>query len=399
VRNFCIFLFIAYMICFQGVFGKTEHVTIFVHGTLPPFENFESLLNKYVYNESFLSGDVYDNYVNSVNKIRQSQYKIRQSHYEMIPMLDVGLKKISWNPINATRGGQLSQQKARRPAYCYIVSAYDLMVQNLQKDSNKSNTYVLFGWSGMLSRSERKEAGYDFYNALCQLKDKYYKQGINIKIDIVAWSHGGNVALWLAGAEETNKLGLEIEHLILWGTPMQIETKQFISSKIFKSIISFASQGDWVQNLDILSTVGTSFSLMQDVIDLEQIVSENPDLLRVDVNLVFNNKTGEIGHFDMFTLIGLGIEMRKFFGGLPLVIMSPIFIDQIHKKFNESKNTYFLAHIKCTEDLLQTCVLPVCESQIYKKCDFSKNLFQTLVVAKADLERGKIVKRLRKVVF
>ncbi len=71
---------------------------------------------------------------------------------------------------------------------------------------------------------------------------------------VIAHSHGGNVGLYLAHAENEFKKGLVIDKLILLGTPVQSETEKYVGAPCFKKIYNFYSRGDQVQKIDLIST-------------------------------------------------------------------------------------------------------------------------------------------------
>ncbi|HVW98850.1 MAG TPA: hypothetical protein VHA52_00185 [Candidatus Babeliaceae bacterium] len=104
------------------------------------------------------------------------------------------------------------------------------------------NKFYLFGWSGALCFKERKAAALALYQALKKLDGA---------LTIIAHSHGGNVALYLAEiAQELGDTNFYIDCLILLGVPVQQATKNLIASPIFKKIYAFYSCGDWTQCAD-----------------------------------------------------------------------------------------------------------------------------------------------------
>lgn len=109
-----------------------------------------------------------------------------------------------------------------------------------------------FSWSGRLSHKKRVQAAHDLYRQLmAEIKRLNEK---NIHITILGHSHGGNVTLNLAQAENTYHQHLKIDRAILLGTPVQSETQPLLASPIFKSIYHCYSHGDNVQKMDFIST-------------------------------------------------------------------------------------------------------------------------------------------------
>jgi len=96
-----------------------------------------------------------------------------------------------------------------------------------------------------------------FYNHMLKEFAQYHKQHRNVKIRIISYSHGGNVALKLAevykkeGFSKDRKI--TIEELVLLGMPVLTETDYLVNSSLFKKIYHFYSYGDRVQRLDCFS--------------------------------------------------------------------------------------------------------------------------------------------------
>ena len=110
--------------------------------------------------------------------------------------------------------------------------------------------FYLFGWSGKLSYAAREKAARHLHRSLSRLVDIYQRRyNITPKIRIITHSHGGNVALNLAGIQQNNS-NLSIEELILLACPVQDETEYFIENELFKNIYSLYSATDMVQVID-----------------------------------------------------------------------------------------------------------------------------------------------------
>ncbi|QQR48763.1 hypothetical protein IPF37_04350 [bacterium] len=129
---------------------------------------------------------------------------------------------------------------------------------------NNSASYYTFGWSGRLNQRHRKEAAEVLYAQLVAEYEVLKKRFGNVQIILLGHSHGGNVALNLAHAEEIHKKQLSIEKLILLGTPVQTETSHYAAQPCFKKVYNFYSKGDAVQTLDILSTSKRSLRKFDD---------------------------------------------------------------------------------------------------------------------------------------
>ncbi|WGL15902.1 alpha/beta hydrolase [Microbulbifer bruguierae] len=88
-----------------------------------------------------------------------------------------------------------------------------------------------FKWSGDNRHTKRKAAANDLVNWLSGIQD----------VDIIAHSHGGNVAI------EATRIGLKIRKLILLGTPVRYEYVPLM--KNIQQLYCVFSKGDFVQKI------------------------------------------------------------------------------------------------------------------------------------------------------
>ncbi len=105
----------------------------------------------------------------------------------------------------------------------------------------------IFCWSGELSHPARVQAAQDLDTALSQLYTAYSG---NLKLTMITHSHGGNVALNLAGLECKTPRNYTIDRLILLACPVQTKTKEYVFSDLFKEIYAPYSNFDFIQVLD-----------------------------------------------------------------------------------------------------------------------------------------------------
>ena len=104
-----------------------------------------------------------------------------------------------------------------------------------------------FGWSGDLSVKARENAARELSDALAVLMYNYKeKYDLEPNLTLITHSHGGNVALNLAKFNKEYK----IDRLILLACPVQKETKNLVSSDLFKKVYSLYSSLDSIQVLD-----------------------------------------------------------------------------------------------------------------------------------------------------
>jgi hypothetical protein len=166
-----------------------------------------------------------------------------------------------------------------------------------------------FGWSGLLSHSQRQHAGLSLYHTLRALQnDPDYA---DTPITIITHSHGGNVALNIArAAAEYGDTTLKIDKLILTACPVQKETAPYINSPIFKKTYAFYSQSDLIQILDPQGV----FGLLVPTFYTSRIFSSRyfhsaPELIQAEIK--FNNRATP-GH--------LGFLTSKFLYNLPEIL-------------------------------------------------------------------------------
>ena len=204
---------------------KRLDITILIHGSLRPRGKISDIVA--VKNDKNVEKTDYaksNNYLRNHSFTKQSQ-----------PMQDIGLHKID----------HASPESSKLTAA--IIS---------ELDNTKNELMYTFGWSGLLTRSGRKADGLKLYNEIASEIKKLKKQNIEPKIRIIAFSHGGNVALNMAKAINENnnfKKDFLINELILIGTPVQRDTDYLINSDLFSGIYHFYSTNDLAQKIDHIS--------------------------------------------------------------------------------------------------------------------------------------------------
>jgi len=110
--------------------------------------------------------------------------------------------------------------------------------------------FYIFGWSGKLNHSERKNAAQQLYHALKKQVLLYQKEySTSPRITIITHSHGGNVALNMATIAD-EECPLVIDKLILLACPVQNYTIDLVKAALFKKIYSIHSHTDMLQILD-----------------------------------------------------------------------------------------------------------------------------------------------------
>lgn len=118
-----------------------------------------------------------------------------------------------------------------------------------------TNYYYTYGWSGLLSRISRYKAAKELLCQLNELIATFHSKGINPKIRLLGFSHGGTIILKLALVKQIEKIipNFHIDEAYLLGTPIQHDTDYLINDPLFKRIYNVYSKGDRVQKLDFFS--------------------------------------------------------------------------------------------------------------------------------------------------
>jgi len=211
---------------------EDKWVTIFVHGSfsLKPHLSLTNMMNM-----------LYDTLEESVYH-RSTEINRRDPfYYKNQTMLGFGLEKVHIHSPN-------KDEAARILGYSFE--------QMSQKAGNfPSDEYYTYGWSGLVSHKLRYIEAEHLYKDLLDLTERYKQQGINPKLRIVSYSHGGNLALQLGAIFVTQPKDkkLYIDQLFFLGTPIQVETDYLINSPVFKRVYNIYSRADSVQRLDFFS--------------------------------------------------------------------------------------------------------------------------------------------------
>lgn len=111
--------------------------------------------------------------------------------------------------------------------------------------------FYTFGWSGDLSFKARQAAGATLYQDLVSfVYDFKQVHGVKPLLRLITHSHGGNVALNLAQAQEEQHKDLVIDELVLLACPVQEKTCHLVQSQLFKKVYSCYSSLDLLQVID-----------------------------------------------------------------------------------------------------------------------------------------------------
>lgn len=150
---------------------------------------------------------------------------------------------------------QINLDDHRKGATASAMANIFEMVDQINPLVPTKNYYYTFGWSGLLSRSARYNDARDFLFELEEEVAKFRAQGIQPKIRLFGYSHGGTIIIKLGMVKQKENLqpNFSIDEAFLLGTPIQFDTDYYINDPMFKKIYNIFSRGDRVQKLDFFS--------------------------------------------------------------------------------------------------------------------------------------------------
>jgi hypothetical protein len=127
---------------------------------------------------------------------------------------------------------------------------------NKEKENQSDCKFFIFNWPGLRNMDHFFSAAKVLYESIKTIKDHLAPHYKNININIIGYSHGGNIAALIPHFVDDDSFF--IHSLFLLGTPIGSQTLQHINMKnkknefIIKKIINLYNPDDWVQTCDIL---------------------------------------------------------------------------------------------------------------------------------------------------
>jgi hypothetical protein len=222
-------------------------------------------------------------------------------------------------------------------------------------------SYYAFGHLGLLSQTYRKEQGCKLYKKLMCLVHQTHEP---TRIIICAHSHGGNIALYLAEAEEQFRQGLFVDDLLLFGTPVQLETACCAFKKPFKRVVSFFSASDTVQLSDWLSTKSAASFRTFTVPHKQGKCRYTPPAKSygqvIDMRCSVNNDTRCLTHQN-FWYLGRSRRLCSMMDILPLMVLAPVYVTLLR---NHATSYKMLVDAQINQKNCSPCALPTTTSQI-----------------------------------
>lgn len=230
-RRILLFLFLS-LSAFTYKAEEDYWITIYIHGSfsVEPHISIKNAIN-------VLRDKIEDSvYYRSIEICRHDTYFFRNQ-----AMLAFGLQKVDFQDPN-------TQEAARIISRIFEKVAQDAGTHSCQE-------YYTFGWSGLVSNKLRYLESGLLYNKVQEKVRQLKADGLNPKVRIIGYSHGGNIALLLGAhhlsTEEEKKIS--VDELFLFGTPIQTETDYLVNSPLFKKVYNVYSMRDNIQVIDFLS--------------------------------------------------------------------------------------------------------------------------------------------------
>ncbi len=397
----------------QQIEKSDEWITVFVHGT---FGCYFGLLSLPSVITDTVGKTLYKKLVESKRK--------DPANFLDQAILQRGLIKVQPSyDLHVTNGQRFS-------AYPLAQAFQD--ISKYSSPGQSSDTFYTFGWSGLLSQKQRRVEAVRFYNSLNSELERYHCIGKHPKIRLVAHSHGGNLCLNFgaiteilslstydnidnttpdAGTNESlttmlnyikklpNKesvayakklkhldhvptTSITIDELVLFGTPVQVETEPFYFSPTFKKIYHFYSEGDAVQAIDSISTKKNSNQIINRTTENLPLARAFPDLVQCKIIMNHHRKTKfrknksvdfykqyDLGHKDLWAISWH--QSNNPIAPLPVFVLTPLIIAALNKQPAPNDNVDI--NIKITTKHLKIQVSPHDEEKLYTRTSISRD--------------------------
>lgn len=322
---------------------ETVYVTILIHGTTRPYvnlQNFRSIAN---------SEEVENSPYATINNFVREKCLFSKTQ----PLQALGLQKIDL------------KKRFKGDASGAFATAMDHM--NKKLNPNQKNIYFTFGWSGLLSTKARIKSAHKLCRALRKINREAKIKNKKVFIRLIAYSHGGTVALNLAKIRRAKKV--KIDELIMFGMPVQKDTDYLINSEIFKKIYHFYSPSDRIQGLDLISSEyffchktfipRKDFKLPKKLTQVKVHVTHNQitDCLCnfkkcPHKKIVYKQFNRNPGHSELWNFGWASRGYRKNFPmhPFPVAVFAPLYIDAINEHNSQFK--HLIIDVKPKQDKL-----------------------------------------------
>jgi hypothetical protein len=332
----CLLLYISASQSSQSVESQPKQmwVTIFVHGIIS-IKPYLSLSNVVKFIQDKIA---HTTYARTIELTRKDRF-----FYQHHPMQELGLLPIN---MHDTHQGA---------AACAFAQTFDHMFDYTQQPV--TNRYYTFGWSGLLSPRMRYLESKILYDQILATFGHELNGEKRLKLRIVGYSHGGNVALQLAEVYKTEQYTknkkLTIDELVLIGLPVVSDTDYLVQSSLFKKIYHFYSYGDRVQRMDCFSLTRVlsnrvfkeraNFKLPEKLVQINVRIRRPIDQVQIpstvdqQLYMLRNHRltrTVDPGHTELWSFGWTPSNYRKNFplNPLPFAVVTPFIIAHLDSK-------------------------------------------------------------------
>ncbi len=212
--------------------GVEEWITILVHGSIGVGANLNGKTIALI-KKDCIEGSTYER---NVLKMRQHPY-INTLH----PLGPLGLHPVPQDDPGVNGAVIFSK------LYTAMAAEFGCCEQN---------TFYTFGWSGLISEKERLRTARTFYTKLSRLINEKKKAGVNLKIRLIGYSHGGTMFSNFAQLRATEfcRDTFCIDETILVGIPINKAITQAINCPPFQRVYNLYSLADKVQRIDVFTS-------------------------------------------------------------------------------------------------------------------------------------------------
>jgi hypothetical protein len=122
--------------------------------------------------------------------------------------------------------------------------------------SIEQNSFYTYGWSGLISEKERQREACIFYKELRGLIQKKKQVDENLKVRIIAYSHGGTLISNFAKVRATEfcEDTFTIDETILVGVPLSKKITGLFACLPFTRVYNIYSVTDKIQRIDVFTS-------------------------------------------------------------------------------------------------------------------------------------------------
>lgn len=322
---------------------QEEIITVFIHGSIHvPLAFLSPFCVLY---DSFNGNSWYEKTVHSIRHHTTTQ--------QGGVILNNGLFEVT----------QLIQQDffegpARYNGACHVIRGFQ---RASPEPSHAIHRFFTFGWSGILSDRERKSAAENLYDELYALKQQASLKGRNVKIELYAFSHGGQIALHLPMVRKIRgNSNFIIDLVVLSAVPLWHYNTRNILMGMFSTVINCYSPGDFAQTIDRFSTPEVPYQTIAETIPVPHQKSSSLHIIDLAITLGDRHPVPHCAFFHIDKLQMLPYRVRRseayksryaaahkfidLLHPLPLVVLYPYLLEPIRTYLQTTDQTYH--HIK-----------------------------------------------------